>query len=67
MDSFRTEFVGHTDKALAYRDSALAEHARHVRANSPYIVSLPMQVRAVMLRKVQIMKGNLAAPIIKTL
>jgi ATP-binding cassette subfamily G (WHITE) protein 2 (SNQ2) len=53
----REEFMGRSE-IVAYKDNALAEHARHVRKEGPYMVSIPMQVRAVMVRRVQIMKGD---------
>lgn len=48
MASYRTEFVGHPKRADAYKASA-------------YMISIPMQIRAVMVRQVQIMYGNLMA------
>jgi ATP-binding cassette subfamily G (WHITE) protein 2 (SNQ2) len=65
MDSFRRDFVGQPKRASAYLESVAAEHAKHTRTMSPYTISLPMQVRAVMLRRVQIMKGDWVSPVIK--
>lgn len=66
MESFRKEFVGDPERVRAYRESALAEHAKNMRDKSPYTISLPMQIRAVMARRVRIMKGNWAAQAIST-
>ncbi|KAE9393362.1 hypothetical protein BT96DRAFT_924054 [Gymnopus androsaceus JB14] len=47
-----------SEKADAYRSSAGMEKARHTRTKSPYLTSITMQARAVMLRRVQILVGN---------
>jgi ATP-binding cassette subfamily G (WHITE) protein 2 (SNQ2) len=60
MDSYRNEFVGKPERALAYRESVLADHATTARKGSSYTISIPMQTRAVMLRRLQILRGNLA-------
>ncbi|KIY47285.1 pleiotropic drug resistance ABC transporter [Fistulina hepatica ATCC 64428] len=51
----------------AYRHSARIEHARHTRVTSPYLLSVPMQARAVMVRRVQILRGNLLATVLNTM
>ncbi|KAG6822681.1 hypothetical protein H0H93_005085 [Arthromyces matolae] len=61
MDEYSAQFVGKVDHATAYMQSAVAEHAKHTRPASPYMISIPMQVRAVMLRRVQILRGNMLA------
>ncbi|KAF8598979.1 pleiotropic drug resistance ABC transporter [Ceratobasidium sp. AG-I] len=53
-----------TEKGQLYKESARAERATTMSSKSPYTVSLMMQVRGVMLRRVQIMRGDLAAPAI---
>ncbi|KIY47084.1 pleiotropic drug resistance ABC transporter [Fistulina hepatica ATCC 64428] len=54
------EGTGHQDAGLdAYRLSVRREHARNTRAASPYLLSIPMQARAVMIRRVQILRGKL--------
>jgi ATP-binding cassette subfamily G (WHITE) protein 2 (SNQ2) len=65
MESFKEECMGRPERVDAYKQSALAEHAKHVRKESPHTVSVPMQVRAVMVRRVQIMKGNFTAQAIQ--
>ncbi|KAF9461727.1 pleiotropic drug resistance ABC transporter [Collybia nuda] len=63
MTSFKDAYVGVPDRAQAYKQSALAEHARNTRKKSPYTISIPMQARAVMKRRVQILMGNKLATI----
>ncbi|KAI0356868.1 pleiotropic drug resistance ABC transporter [Trametes cingulata] len=65
MDAYRAEFVGKPERADAYRQSVKAEHARHASKKSPYIVSIPMQARALMRRRVQIIRGGVAAQVIQ--
>ncbi|KAJ3748437.1 pleiotropic drug resistance ABC transporter [Lentinula detonsa] len=52
-----------SEKAHAYRSSAALEKAKHTRNQSPYLISLPMQARAVMQRRVQILVGSSLATI----
>ena len=64
MDSYRTEFVGKPERVLAYRESASAEHATTSRKGSAYTISIPMQARAVMLRRLQILRGHIATELV---
>ena len=73
LDAYKRDFM-QGDRTLAFRESATAEHARHTRKGvsrlvahiiershplkSPYTISIPMQVRIVMLRRAQIIRGN---------
>ncbi|KAG6811150.1 hypothetical protein H0H92_008768 [Tricholoma furcatifolium] len=61
MDAYRDAFVGVPERAKAYRQSAKAEHARHMPTKSPYTISIPMQAKAVMRRRLQVLWGNKAA------
>ncbi|KAF9076400.1 ABC transporter [Rhodocollybia butyracea] len=65
MSTYRSEAVlgEQSEKANAYRQSASQEKARHTRTTSPYLVSLPMQARAVIQRRVQILIGNSLATV----
>ncbi|KAF4598086.1 hypothetical protein EYR38_006480 [Pleurotus pulmonarius] len=63
MDSYDREYVGSSERAEAYQESARQEHAKTARKTSPYMISVPMQVRAVMVRRVQILMGNKTATI----
>jgi ATP-binding cassette subfamily G (WHITE) protein 2 (SNQ2) len=64
MDSYRNEFVGKPERVIAYRQSASAEHATTSRKGSAYMISIPMQARAVMLRRLQILRGNMTTQLI---
>jgi ATP-binding cassette subfamily G (WHITE) protein 2 (SNQ2) len=59
MDSYRKDFVGRGDLAKDYSRQVKQEHAKTARKGSPYIVSIPMQTRAVILRRFQILRGSL--------
>jgi len=63
MAAYLSEYVGKPQRALAYRESALAEYATTSNKNSSYVTSIPMQTRAVMVRRLQILKGSLGAQI----
>ena len=63
MDAYLREFVGKPQRASAYMESAWAEHAATSKKKSAYIISIPMQTRAVMVRRLQILKGNLGGQI----
>ena len=52
------------EKLESYKRSARAERAKGHRKESPYTVSIPMQVRAVMTRRVKILKGDMVAQLI---
>jgi ATP-binding cassette subfamily G (WHITE) protein 2 (SNQ2) len=65
MDSYRTEYVGQPKRASTYIESVRAEHSEHTRQKSPYTISIPMQVRAVMVRRVQILWGNITAQVMQ--
>ncbi|PIL29236.1 ATP-binding cassette transporter [Ganoderma sinense ZZ0214-1] len=65
VDAYRAEFVGKPERIAHYKSSVKLERARHTRSASPYIVSIPMQARALMLRRVQIIRGGIAAQVIQ--
>ncbi|KAG8216186.1 ABC-2 type transporter-domain-containing protein [Butyriboletus roseoflavus] len=62
--SFREQYVGKEDLIYAYRESAKAERARHMQKHSPYTISIPMQIRSVMARRVQIQAGAVSLVVI---
>jgi len=64
IDEYDKEFVGDPERALAYKESATAEHATTQRKGSAYTISIPMQARSVMLRRLQIIRGQLATHVI---
>ncbi|KAG6909484.1 hypothetical protein DXG01_017206 [Tephrocybe rancida] len=59
INDYSSRFVGKPNRASAYMESAQAEHSKYTRMASPYMISVPMQARAVMLRRVQILRGNM--------
>ena len=61
LDSYLAEFVGKPSVASAYMTSARAEFAKGSGKKNPYMLTIPQQVRAVMKRRVQIIRGNLLA------
>jgi ATP-binding cassette, subfamily G (WHITE), member 2, SNQ2 len=65
MESYRAEFVGQEKRASTYIESVRAEHSQHTRKKSPYTISIPMQIRAVMVRRVQILLGNITAQVMQ--
>ncbi|KAK0192729.1 pleiotropic drug resistance ABC transporter [Armillaria mellea] len=60
---YKEVYVGLPDRAHYYRESARAEHSKNTRPSSPYMISIPMQIRAVMQRRTQILWGNKQATI----
>lgn len=64
MNAYYNDFVGQPERALLYKLSATAEHATTQRKGSPYTISIPMQARAVMMRRLQILRGNLSTQLI---
>ncbi|KAK0449820.1 pleiotropic drug resistance ABC transporter [Desarmillaria tabescens] len=49
------------EKSSTFKESVREEHAAASRKKSPYTISITMQARAVMLRKMQIMHGDMLA------
>ncbi|KAG9310127.1 ABC-2 type transporter-domain-containing protein [Chiua virens] len=64
MASFREQYAGKKDLMSAYQDSARAEHAKHLQKKSPYTISIPMQIRSVMGRRVRIQAGAVSLLVI---
>ena len=58
MAAYEEAYVGKPQRALAYRNAARAEHVKHSRKDSPFVISVPMQVRALMKRRVHVLRGN---------
>ncbi|KAI0752733.1 pleiotropic drug resistance ABC transporter [Daedaleopsis nitida] len=65
IDAYRAEFAGKPERASHYKQSVQDEHARHASKKSPYIVSIPMQARALMRRRWQIIRGGIAVQVIQ--
>jgi ABC-type multidrug transport system ATPase subunit len=49
----------YTDQISTYKASARAERAKHMPPGSPYTISLAMQLRILMRRRVQIIRGDI--------
>lgn len=64
MASFREQYVGKQEMITAFRESVTAERARHMQKKSPYTISIPMQIRSVMGRRVQIQAGAVSLLVI---
>ena len=65
MSAYHDQFVGKPERVHHYRQSVKDEHAKHSNKKSPYIVSIPMQASALMRRRVQIIRGGIAAQVIQ--
>lgn len=65
MDSYRMEYVGKEDRHSQYRRSYIHDHANWTDSKSPFLMSIPMQIKAVMLRRLQILKGDYVVQIIQ--
>ena len=60
MERYKDEFVGKPDRVLHYKTSSKAEHAKTAHPKSPFITSIPMQCRALIVRRIQIIRGGIA-------
>ncbi|KAI9569372.1 hypothetical protein HD554DRAFT_2093381 [Boletus coccyginus] len=65
MDSYYTLYVDKPELKRAYDASASSEHARHAPNGQSYILSVPMQVHAVMQCRWQILKGDRATQVVQ--
>jgi len=64
IDNYRNLYVGKPERKEAYSLSAGMEHARHTPKSNFYTISIPMQVRAVMVRRVQITMGDITSQVV---
>jgi ATP-binding cassette subfamily G (WHITE) protein 2 (SNQ2) len=64
MESYRHEFVEPKERTSAFMASAEAEHATTTNKKSAYVISIPMQIVAVMVRRFQILSGAIATSVI---
>lgn len=64
--AYRDEFVDKAEVVHAYQRSAAADRARHASTGSSYTISLPMQLRAVMVRRLQILRGEIGRQAFQT-
>ena len=58
IEHYRSHYVGKPERKDAYRESVVMEHAKTAPKRNSYTISIPMQVRAVMVRRLQIIKGD---------
>ena len=58
MNPYLREFVGKPNCASAYLEGAQAEHATTSSRKSAYVISISMQTKAVMVRRLQTLKGS---------
>ncbi|VDC00110.1 unnamed protein product [Peniophora sp. CBMAI 1063] len=65
IQEYKHQYIDAPDRKEAYRMSAHHEHAKTSSKKSAYMISIPMQARAVMMRRIQILRGNLATEIIQ--
>ena len=65
IEAYKRESVGNPQRVSMYKDSARGEHAKTAHPKSPYIISIPMQARALMVRRAQILKGGMALQIVQ--
>jgi ATP-binding cassette subfamily G (WHITE) protein 2 (SNQ2) len=65
IDNYRNLYVGKPERKEAYSLSAGMEHARHAPKSNSYTISIPMQVRAVMVRRVQIIMGDITSQVVQ--
>ena len=63
--AYHEEFVGKPERVSHYKQSVKAEHAKHSNMKSPYIVSIPMQARALVRRRAQILRGGITTQVIQ--
>lgn len=64
IQCFKAERVGKADMVQSYKESAREDHSKHTRLGSAHLTSLPMQARAVMIRRIQILRGNMLATVL---
>ncbi|THH28859.1 hypothetical protein EUX98_g5325 [Antrodiella citrinella] len=65
MESYASVYVGSQEKVAAYRQSVHQMHASYLRDDSPYTISIPMQVRALVVRRIQILKGGYVSQVVQ--
>lgn len=65
MEQYRRLYVAKPELRKAYLESVRSERSRHTTRESPYMLSIPGQVHALMVRRVQIMRGATTALLIE--
>lgn len=59
IDAYKALSVDNSEKAAAFAASYNADKVKRASKSSPYVISLPRQVQIVMLRRLQIMRGDM--------
>lgn len=67
MESYRREFVESRERASRFTSASQEEHVSTSRKGSPYILSVPLQARAVMARRARIIRGDIKAQVVNTM
>ena len=65
MEQYRQLYVAKPELRKAYLESVRSERSRHTTRDSPYMLSIAGQVHALMVRRVQIMRGAMTALLIE--
>ncbi|KAH9841151.1 pleiotropic drug resistance ABC transporter [Rhodofomes roseus] len=65
MEQYRKLYVAKPELRRAYLESVRSERSPHTTKDSPYMLSIPGQVRTLMIRRVQIMRGAMTALLIE--
>ncbi|KZT00050.1 uncharacterized protein LAESUDRAFT_739756 [Laetiporus sulphureus 93-53] len=63
--AYKDMFVGKEERALQFKESTRAQHSKLSPPKSSYIISTPMQAQALMIRRMQIIKGGIATQVIQ--
>ena len=58
MTLYEAQCTNKPERAHAYQLSKRSEHSKHTRKSSQFIISIPMQMRAVMRRRMQVLAGE---------
>ena len=66
MLQYQAEFVGNQTRLAQYRQSSHMEHSKNTRKDSPYLISVWMQARALMVRRWEILSGDKSAVVLNT-
>ncbi|KZT26095.1 pleiotropic drug resistance ABC transporter [Neolentinus lepideus HHB14362 ss-1] len=64
IQSYQAEVTGQPHRSEHYKQSVWEDHAKTTRKKSPYLISIPMQTRALITRRVQIIRGNMAGQVV---
>ncbi|KDR66423.1 hypothetical protein GALMADRAFT_80815 [Galerina marginata CBS 339.88] len=63
---YKRDNVDNPEIAHLFAEIAKDEHARHTLRQTPYMISIPMQMRIIMTRRMEIMKANFTSQALST-